>query len=102
MCGLWRDRDGRASVDAGCVEDCSRDRLIAWGGQSESVGPGVGPGIRRREVVVDWKDGGGIGTGEVNVAIDDGIGLTLVNDIYRNCERDARCRGGRSAELEGR
>lgn len=92
---LWRlrcDGDRCVSVDSHCVEDCSGDRLIAWGRQGEAVGPGVRTSISWREVVIAREDSCGIGTGEVDVAVDDRIWFSLIHHVNRHGESSARGR----------
>lgn len=72
------------TVDARGIEDAAGDCLIPRSPQSEAVGPCVRTRILRTEVVVWWKDSGGIGTSEFYVTIDNRVPLSLDGNGYGN------------------
>jgi len=63
-------------VDAGGVKNGCGYGLIARSHQGEAVGPGMGTCVGGSEALLNGKDSGWIGTGEVYGAVDNRVPLS--------------------------
>lgn len=101
-CFSGRNRDLGASINPGRVKNGRRYRLIARSPQGEAVFPRMGTCIGRCEGVITGKEGRGIGTGEVDVAIDNGVPPPLDRHGHDHGKWGTRGCSGGSSEVKYR
>ena len=89
-----------SSINTDGVDDLSTDYLIAGSRQREAIRPSVGAHISSGEIVIPGQNSRGIGTREVDAAVDHRIRMAIDGHRDGNSKRGTRHYGAGSREIQ--